>query len=1069
MADEKVAKPQDQHVDLEAGDRLALPTNVAFVKERRLSQLKAAWCTLKRRVATAGSAGAPPSSSIGDPTTETSSETASVLWREEGAGSGTAAGRGSDRAQRPRDDDQFEAIVVDNQADWDKWGSKNATSRNGSDFATSSATPNAPGQTGSGHKAATDSSSLRHRLNRHFFFPHYPDKETEEAYQGELWWAQKRSHLYGSCFFVLNWLLQIATLARPWNLWLEVSNYGLSTIICGPLIMFVVLDWPRKRPLVWQIWVFLAVWIASSSNLIDLKLCGYYDHNRECADRDFVSLFFYAAGPPAIALQAMGQHRLGALLGFVIYIGQVIGAIIAFRPSFVRNIINLIVFYVFLLTMSYQRDMIDRRVFTMRAELKKQFRAKQRAEVSERKVMDSKRRLLNYVLHEVRVPLNTAMLAFQNMKEERESTRPGSERAMEWQALEGSLQMMSGVLNDILDFNRMERGSFGSVPAPFSLHKMMQSLFTPLHVEATNRGLSLCTSLDSRIDQVALRAAYPECEALHVEVGDGIVIGDEMRLRQILNNLSSNALKFTEAGGKLTLTTTMVYPVDRTATEHDIVAEQLTTPSTSGAISETTAIDSESSTKLSVKQLQRHNSATQASDLKGGRGSVSSGRGTSNNNFGQTIVVRFELSDTGSGLRRSDMADNRLFSPYVQSDNGKKYGGKGTGLGLSIVRQIVLLSNGRLGVKSKHGQGSTFWFEMPYRIGPEVLRGEGTAVGRREDCGPCVGAPPLISPMSVTSASTYSDTSDYKHGPPSLLNRHTETSFLAKIDEQNLTQSQFSDLRRASAPIETRRTSLGSATFASTPLLSPESPALSSAPLSTSLSMLASPPLATSSTLSSGGTASPSSGMSSGSRGMTFDGGALNVLVVDDDGLTRKLMSRLLTRLGCLVTTAENGAIALDLMLAENSGALANVFDIVFLDNQMPVMTGLQVVSKLRSLGRDDLVVGVTANAMSTDQDEYIDHGASAVLTKPVSEKSLRHHLTLAADKRAASKRVSPVLAAVQPSPPLETKSVSSLKSSLTSSRPALPRFPSEAVLSSSAMSTPKPSPPLQPKLQSKQ
>lgn len=124
----------------------------------------------------------------------------------------------------------------------------------------------------------------------------------------------------------------------------------------------------------------------------------------------------------------------------------------------------------------------------------------------------------------------------------------------------------------------------------------------------------------------------------------------------------------------------------------------------------------------------------------------------------------------------------------------------------------------------------------------------------------------------------------------------------------------------------------------------------------------------------------------------------IRVLVVDDDPLTRKLMTRMLTRIGCRVTTAENGEIALDLILhpaanrptpsSEDTGSSGGLLDgsfsshtddsrfaIVFLDNQMPVMSGLEAVSKLRSLGRNDFVVGVTGNALLSDQEEYLEAG----------------------------------------------------------------------------------------------
>ena len=82
----------------------------------------------------------------------------------------------------------------------------------------------------------------------------------------------------------------------------------------------------------------------------------------------------------------------------------------------------------------------ERRLYTLRDQLKVQFRATQKAQVNERKAADSKRRLTSYVFHEVRVPLNTALLAVQNMAASGVVMR---EQAIEFKALEGSLSMMS--------------------------------------------------------------------------------------------------------------------------------------------------------------------------------------------------------------------------------------------------------------------------------------------------------------------------------------------------------------------------------------------------------------------------------------------------------------------------------------------------------------------------------------------------------------------------------------------------------------------------------------------------
>jgi CheY-like chemotaxis protein len=110
---------------------------------------------------------------------------------------------------------------------------------------------------------------------------------------------------------------------------------------------------------------------------------------------------------------------------------------------------------------------------------------------------------------------------------------------------------------------------------------------------------------------------------------------------------------------------------------------------------------------------------------------------------------------------------------------------------------------------------------------------------------------------------------------------------------------------------------------------------------------------------------------------------SLEVLVVDDDPLTRMLMKRLLSRLGCHVSTAENGEMALDIIMGnscsnctpstENSASTGPILDqssslnrddskfhVIFLDNQMPVLSGLKTIEKLREAGRADFVVGVT-------------------------------------------------------------------------------------------------------------
>lgn len=69
--------------------------------------------------------------------------------------------------------------------------------------------------------------------------------------------------------------------------------------------------------------------------------------------------------------------------------------------------------------------------------------------------------------------------------------------------------------------------------------------------------------------------------------------------------------------------------------------------------------------------------------------------------------MRFTVRDTGIGIPQDRIPS--LFSPYTQvGAAAHKHGG--TGLGLSIVRELVELMGGEIGVHSKEGQGSIFWF-----------------------------------------------------------------------------------------------------------------------------------------------------------------------------------------------------------------------------------------------------------------------------------------------------------------------------------------------------------------------
>ena len=140
------------------------------------------------------------------------------------------------------------------------------------------------------------------------------------------------------------------------------------------------------------------------------------------------------------------------------------------------------------------------------------------------------------------------------------------------------------------------------------------------------------------------------------------IISDPLRLQQVMINLLGNAVKFTEKGS-ITLRIRLILP--------DISLEQ-SSPGPEKSIEST---------------------------------------------------LHVEIKDTGIGI--SENVQKQLFTPFTQADSSitRYYGG--SGLGLSLCREIITAMNGQVGVQSKLGQGSVFWFSIPVQVKQEQLIASG--------------------------------------------------------------------------------------------------------------------------------------------------------------------------------------------------------------------------------------------------------------------------------------------------------------------------------------------------------
>ncbi|PWS26266.1 hypothetical protein DHW03_15865 [Pedobacter yonginense] len=145
----------------------------------------------------------------------------------------------------------------------------------------------------------------------------------------------------------------------------------------------------------------------------------------------------------------------------------------------------------------------------------------------------SKSRFLANMSHEIRTPLNSIV----GFSEQLQQVHLESEQKEQIKAIRNSSVMLLDVVNDILDFSKYETGKVSMERIPFSPNLAIQEVFDSMQIQASKKKIGF--KIDMPIDK------------------DLYILGDPLRLKQVVMNLLSNAIKFTTNGG-VTLNASLV-------------------------------------------------------------------------------------------------------------------------------------------------------------------------------------------------------------------------------------------------------------------------------------------------------------------------------------------------------------------------------------------------------------------------------------------------------------------------------------------------------------------------------